>query len=116
MERLYQSLPDARLTFGATASCGRETPESVHYINVMAHEETNGKPTGEPVRISFALTAPQMAQIVVHFFWHVCQRGVYGKFLRRLLTKRWATMTSPSAKSSVLDEGGYRMMQYHKSI
>lgn len=121
MERFsqFQSLHGARVTFGASSGQGHETPESVHFINVTAQPMSGpyGHAIGEPVEVSLALTVPQMAQIIMHFFWDIITRkGVCGQFLRRLMEKRWAVMTSPVAKSSKGGGEWYEQMQYHRGM
>ena len=119
MERPYLWLrslcKDPRaIMIGGNSTTGMETPECYYNLNLTVVPVKDGPPTGEPVDLCLTLTVPLVAQIVKAFFRDVVLEGVCRKFFRRLLTKRWAVMTFPVAKTR--DEGGewYDLMQYHR--
>lgn len=112
MQRFYifQSLQDARIQVGGgEGQGGWETPQSRLAITVMA-EDTGTK---EQVEMQVWLTIPQIASLVVAFFEQILPLGgLYRGFLRRLLEKRWAHMTSPIAKAKI--DGKQWMKPYTK--
>lgn len=122
MERSYQSfraLPRANIQFGTSGGVGGEGPESRHFLNLTVQPTTNpyGDPVGEPIDITLALTPRQMAQIVRHFFADIILwSGIYEGLLRRLLTKRWALMTSPVFKTPKLGGEDFKEMHYHRAL
>lgn len=117
MERSYQcfqSIPDAHIGFGASDGPGQECSKTVHIINVTVSPLSGpyGKPYGEPMDIALALTVPQMAAIVKHFFFFILsEENVFARFLSRLLRKRWAVMTDSTSKHPCFEEE-YKAMQY----
>ncbi|MBM3191847.1 MAG: hypothetical protein FJZ63_04265 [Chlamydiae bacterium] len=120
MQRFYifQSLQNATLRVGGgEAQGGHENPESRLAISVMT--ELTGtedyQPKKEECEVQVWLTIPQVAAIVRDFFQEVAPPGsVYHKFLRRLLEKRWAHMTSPICKREIFAGEGWTMERYTK--
>jgi len=120
MQRFYilQSLQNATLRVGGgEAQGGHENPESRLAITVMTElqaTEYSEPKKGEEVDLQVWLTIPQVASIVADFFQEVAPPGsIYHKFLRRLLEKRWAHMTSPIAKSGI---NGKRWMEKYTQV
>ncbi len=122
MQRFYifQSLQDNHLKFGGgNADKGWENPESRLAITMMTNlqgtNDDQAKTRSEDeTEVQVWLTIPQMASIVVAFFEPILPLGgIYRNFLRRLLEKRWAHMTSPMAKTKI---DGNRWMQPYTKV
>lgn len=71
-----------------------ESPESTIWIAGYVYTED-----GERVWLTLKVSVPQMARLVWNFFRPILwvkdtyQRTIHGKFLIRILKKRWAVMT-----------------------
>ncbi len=115
---MVQPLRGRNVTVGGGAGGPwRETPETVHYVNVVGtlDHRSDRLEKGEEIDVQLGLTTRQMAQIVIRFLWHDLQ-GIYRRFLQRLLVKRWATMTAPHYRNPQLFEDCYREMHYQDEI
>ena len=121
MERFYifQSLQGAKLQVGGgEAQGGWENSESRLAITVMteSHSTENYQRKKEQVEVQVWLTIPQVAMLVVAFFKRILPLGgIYRSFLRRLLEKRWAHMTSPICKRKTFKDDGWIIEPYAKA-
>ena len=114
---IFQSLQDATIRVGGgEAQGGHENPESRIAISVKAQPPHTGESeVGDGYELQVWLTIPQVAAIVADFFQEVAPpRTIYHKFLRRLLEKRWAHMTSPICKREIFEGEGWTMKPYAK--
>lgn len=97
---IAESVQDARIQLaGGDANPGWETPDSRWALTVKAVDTR-----GEPIEVQIWLTVPQLASIVKKFFANILvredngQKTIFAGMLRRLLRKRWATMSAVVAK------------------
>lgn len=119
MQRFYifQSLQETQLLVGGgNADGGWENPESRLAITVKTHltGTEDYQTRKEECEVQVWLTIPQVVSIVVAFFEQILPLGgIYRGFLRRLLEKRWAHMTSPIAKAKI---DGKRWMEKYTQV
>ena len=115
-DHCYDSLPESHITFGGGGGGpGWETPKALYYLNlevvITPATRADSMTIGEKVRLQLGLTIPQMAEIVKRFFHETVshygkpnpKKNIFNTFLRRLLQKRWALMTSPVAKGPLMN-------------
>lgn len=97
MERseMFESIQDARVMVGGGDPEGFENPKSRLAITVRCTDIM----TGQPVDVQLWLTIPQFAAIVWEFFSEIVRESnFFSKALRRLMSKRYAVMTSEFAR------------------
>ena len=102
---IAESVQDANIQLGGgNANPGWETPDSRWALTVKAVDTR-----GEPIEIQIWFTVPQLASIVKKFFADILiredngEKTIFAKMLQRLLRKRWAVMSSSTAKMKFAD-------------
>lgn len=110
----YNSVPeDEFIMIGCDGAKGDEKPGDRHYLNMKVAVTACGDDPrlkqGEVYSLQLGLTTEQVAHIVKYFFedtvrdWSLDRPtgNVFGNMLRRLLVRRWKTMSNPIYKDRI---------------
>ncbi|OGF69591.1 hypothetical protein A3H65_01095 [Candidatus Giovannonibacteria bacterium RIFCSPLOWO2_02_FULL_45_14] len=114
----YETLPGTHVMIGgAYGTRGAENPESRMILNlkVVPCRSGGGDPTGPEMDISVGITIQQAAWIVQEFFGDLTchpRENIWKTFLKRMMRKRWATMTTPVAKFPMEGSNWFEAMKY----